>query len=253
MNYSFLFRPLALVAGLMAVSLVVPALPSAAQGAPGFGAVRPLSDVLENMEGAPWSAVQLVAQQQSAIAFGPLYRNFPATVPYYAAFEGNFIPVSNNTRLAMFSDDGCDVYINGERIFNRLNRTQGLSNLPTALSPLDYEFEAGQSYAVRVEYSNLIPVIVDADGATLFAYTYDANQNRPFVEWRVGTPINCSGIRSIHWPGSGNIVPASMETIVSAFLATDFDQRDATIEGAIHSGVLLRPLLLHLERRRGQL
>ena len=212
--------------------------PAQAQAAPDFGPVRPLSDVLENMEGAPWSAVNLVATQQAAIAFGPVYRNFPATVPFYAAFEGNFIPASDDTRLAIFSDDGCDVYINGERIFNRLNRTQGLSDLARALSPLDYEFQAGQSYAIRIEYSNLIPVIRDADGATLFAYTYDENQNRPYAEWRAGGPIKCAGIR---WEYSDYTIAAGTQGVLSAYLASDFDQRDVVIQGVMNSGIYSDP------------
>ena len=245
MNRSFFSwrGPRAHALTLMIVALTVGALmvatPSAwAQTAPNFGPVRPLSDVLENMEGAPWSAIQMEANQQSAITFGPVYRNIPATVPFYAAFEGNFIPASDNTRLAIFSDDGCDVYINGQRVFNRLNRTQGLSNLKKALSPLPYEFVAGQTYAIRIEYSNIIPVVVDADGATLFAYTYDENQDRPYVEWRAGSPINCSGIR---WPGANATIVPGGEGHVSAFLATDFDQRDATIEGAMTTGVYSDP------------
>lgn len=255
MNLSLLLwrltRPRALtilMAALLSGACAVAAPPAWAQTAHDFGPVRPLSDVLENMEGAPWSAVRSLAQQQSAIAFGPNYRNFPATVPYYAAFEGDFIPASDDTRLAIFSDDGCDVTINGQRVFNRLDRTQGLSDLTKSLSPLNYEFKAGQSYAIRIEYSNIIPVIVDADGATLFAYTYDENQDRPYVEWRAGNPISCAGIR---WPGANATIAPGGEGHVSAFLATDFDQRDATIEGVMTTGVYSDPCSYHWECSAG--
>ena len=242
MNFSFTLRPLAPVLGLSAIALSLSALPVQAQTAPNFGTARPLSDVLENMEGTPWSAVRSQAAQQAAVTLGPKHRNIPVALPFYAAFEGNFIPLANSTRLAIFSDDGCSVYVNGERIWNRMDRGQHLPELNQSLHALDYEFQAGQTYFVRIEYSNTwFHGNADADGATLFAYTYDDNQNRPFVEWRVGTPINTSGIRSIHWPGAGNLAPRNTETTVSAFLATDYDQRDATIEGQVHSGVYSDP------------
>ena len=246
MKFSFSIRPLALVVGVLTAGLIAatpPAtLPALGQTAPNFGTVRPLADVLENMEGAPWSAVSLRASQQSDTTLGPVHRNIPVAVPFYAAFEGNFIPVADSTRLAIFSDDGCNVYIDGERIWNRLDHGQHLPALAQSLHKLEYEFAAGQSYAIRIEYSNnWFYGALDADGATLFAYTHDDNENRPYVEWRVGTPINTAGIRSIHWPGVGTIAPQNTETVVSAFLATDYDQRDATIEGVVSSGVYSDP------------
>lgn len=244
MKSFFSMRSLALTAVLLSAGLSAATAPAHAQTAPNFGTVRPLSHVLENMEGAPWSAVRSQAIQQAAITLGPKHRNIPVSLPFYAAFEGNFIPLADSTRLAIFSDDGCSVYINGQRIWNRLDRGQHLPQLDQSLHALDYEFQAGQSYAVRVEYSNTwFNGSSDADGATLFAYTYDDNQNRPYVEWRVGNPINTSGIRSIHWPGAGNVsaAPQNTETTLSAFLATDYDQRDATIEGVVQSGVYSDP------------
>lgn len=242
MNFAFSIRSFALTLALLGAGLTAATPPAGAQTAPNFGTVRPLDDLLENMEGAPWSAVRLRASQQSDTTLGPVHRNIPDSVPFYAAFEGSFIPAADSTRLAIFSDDGCNVFINGERIWNRLDRGQHLPALDQSLHALNYEFAAGQSYAVRIEYSNnWFYGVLDADGATLFAYTYDENDNRPYVEWRVGSPINTAGIRSIHWPGAGNIAPQNTETIVSAFLATDYDQRDATIEGVVQSGVYSDP------------
>ena len=239
MKFSFSIRPLALRVAVLIVALTAATSPAWAQTAPNFGAVRPLSDVLENMEGAPWSAVRLRAIQQSDTTLGPMHRNIPVSVPFYAAFEGTFIPLADDTRLAIFSDDGCSIYINGERIWNRLDRGQHLPQLDQSLHALDYDFSAGQSYLVRIEYSNTwFNGNTDADGATLFAYTYEINQERPYVEWRVGNPISASGIR---WPFAGATIVPGGEGHVSAFLATDFDQRDATIEGAIHSGVYSDP------------
>lgn len=240
MKPSLSIRPIFLLLGVVAVGAVTSFAPVAqAQTSPNFGAVRPLTDVLENMEGAPWSAVRMQATQQSDITLGPKHRNIPVSVPFYAAFEGTFIPVADSTRLAMFSDDGCNITINGARVLSRLDSGQHLPALDQSLRALDYEFAAGQSYFVRIEYSNIFfNGSADADGATLFAYTYEINQDRPYAEWRVGNPISASGIR---WPFAGATIAPGGEGHVSAFLATDFDQRDATIEGAIYSGVYSDP------------
>lgn len=207
--------------------------------APNFGTGRPLVDVLENMEGLPWSAVRLAAQQQAEATLGPKYRNIPAQTPFYAAFQGTFIPASNDTRLAMFSDDGCNVYLDGVLVLGNLDRGQHLPALDQSLQFIDQELVAGQSYDVRIEYSNTIyGGNTDADGATLFAYTYDVNQDRPYALWRAGNPLRCGGIR---WPFAGATIRAGAEGNLSAFLATDYDQRDVTIEGATTSGVYSDP------------
>ena len=242
-------RTRAMILAALVGALTAATPPAWAQGAPDFGPVRPLSDVLENMEGAPWSAVQMQASQEATITLGPKHRNIPDHLTFYAAFEGTFVPASDDTRLAIFSDDGCNVYIDGQLIWSRLDRGQHLPNLAQSLHPLDFEMEAGRSYDVRVEYSNTIFTgTTDADGATLFAYTYDENGDRPYVEWRAGSPISCSGIR---WPGAGATIAPGGEGHVSAFLATDFDQRDATIEGAMTTGVYSDPCSYHWECSAG--
>lgn len=242
-------RALLLLVALVSGAWAGATPPVWAQGAPNFGTVRPLTDVLENMEGAPWSAIQMEASQEAGITLGPKHRNIPDHLTFYAAFEGTFIPASSATRLAIFSDDGCNVYIDNQLVWSRLNRGQHLPALTQSLHPLDYEMVAGRSYDVRVEYSNTIfNGTTDADGATLFAYTYDENQDRPYVEWRAGSPINCSGIR---WPGANATIASGGEGHVSAFLATDFDQRDATIEGAMTTGVYSDPCSYHWECSAG--
>jgi hypothetical protein len=162
-------------------------------------------------------------------------------VPFYAAFQGSFIPAANGTRLAIFSDDGCNVYINGVLVHGALNRGQHLPALDQSLHPIAAELVAGQSYTIRVEYSNTIyQGTTDADGVTLFAYSHDTNPERPYAVWRAGNPISCGGIR---WPppgGNANI-RAGAEGHVSAFLATDFDQRDLTLAGVTTTGVYSDP------------
>lgn len=194
---------------------------------------RNLYDVFENMEGAPWSAVEQVAQQQATGTLGPVHRNIPIRTPFYAVFEGAFFPASDSTQLAIFSDDGCNVIINGQLVWSGLNRGQHLPNLKQSLHPIPFDLVAGRRYDIRVEYSNIIyRGTTDADGATLFAYTYDENPNRPYVGWLVGQPISCAGIR---WPAAGEHIQKNTVGTFRAFGATDWDVLQSMTQGLVIS------------------
>ena len=180
-----------------------------------------LYNVFENMEGAPWSGVEQVARQQAEGSLGPVYRNIPRMTPFYKFFEGTFYPVADSTRLAIFSDDGCNVFINGQQVWSRLNRGQHLPALQQSLHPIPFQLVAGQRYDIRVEYSNTYYTgSLDADGATLFAYTYDENPYRPAVDWLVGSPISCAGIA---WPLAGMPIRGATVGTLRAYAATDWD------------------------------
>lgn len=202
------------------------------------GDVRPLSQVLDNREGMPFSVVQLAARDQAA-SLGPKHRNIPSFLPYYVSFEGQFIPAANTTRLAIFSDDGADVYLDGVLVFQGLGLGQHLPSLEQSLHRIEEELVAGRSYNVRVDYSNIIyGGSTDADGATLFAYTTDGNDTRPVGQWRAGNPISSGGIR---WPSASMKIRAGTVGKLSAFLGTDFDQRDVMINGQTSTQVLSDP------------
>ncbi len=202
------------------------------------GDVRPLSQVLDNREGMPFSLVQLEARDQAA-SLGPKHRNIPAFLPYYVSFEGQFIPAANTTRLAIFSDDGADVYLDGVLVLKGLGLGQHLPNLQQSLHPIDEELVAGHSYTVRVDYFNgWYYGTTDADGATLFAYTTDGNDTRPVGQWRAGNAISSGGIR---WPSASMKIRAGTVGKLSAFLGTDFDQRDVMINGQTSTQVLSDP------------
>ena len=106
---------------------------------------------------------------------GPLYPSAPPTVPQYETFEGAFTPEDANTKLAIFSDDGCDVYINGAKVFARLGQGQALPNLAQSLHKIAYNFQGGVAYQIKVVYSNAAFMgNTDIDGASLFAYSEEA-------------------------------------------------------------------------------
>ena len=196
----------------------------------------PLHDVIENMEGAPWSAVQMAAQQQAEQTFGPVHRNIPGGTPFFKVFEGTFFPASDLTRLAIFSDDGCNVLINGQLVWSRFLMGQHLPNLNQSLHPIPFALVAGRAYNIRVEYSNTHYFgTTDADGATLFAYTYDENPYRPYLGWLVGRPISCAGIR---WPSPGAPIQAGKVGTFAAYGATDWDELQRMSGGVVTSRLL---------------
>ncbi len=199
----------------------------------GFGPVYNLYSVMENMEGAPWSAVEMVAGQQANSTLGPVHRNIPTGTPFFRVFEGTFFPSSNLTRLAIFSDDGCNVYIDDQIVWSRFTVGQHLPTLKESLHPIPFEMMAGRPYKIRVQYSNTIYTgTTDADGATLFAYTYDENPNRPYAGWLVGQPISCAGIR---WPSQGMYIRGGAVGTFMAFGATDWDELQRITQGVVTS------------------
>lgn len=132
---------------------------------------RPLSDVLEDWQGYSWNDIRDIAAWE-AQNDGPLYPSAPANTPHYESFEGDFTPADSNTKLAIFSDDGCDVFIDGVKVHSAKGRGQALPNLAQSLYQINYSFQEGQTYRIRVDYSNTVYLgAADIDGASLFAYS----------------------------------------------------------------------------------
>lgn len=149
----------------LAIAVCWCAVPAWAQTA------RPLSDVLENWESYSYAHIKDVAATEAAND-GPHYPNAPTAVPAYENFEGNFTPAATSTKLAIFSDDGCDVYIEGTKVYSGKGQGQALPDLSQSLHKISFDFAAGQSYLIRVEYSNTsYQGAADIDGASLFVYS----------------------------------------------------------------------------------
>lgn len=126
----------------------------------------PLGDIFSHMPGANWEAVRDAASAQTTSA--PYYKS---NAIERRTYQGFFKASDATTKLAIFSDDGCDVYINGQRVHNRLKTGQSLPDLSKSLFALSSTFAAGHVYSVRVEFSNThLTGDTDIDGVTLFCY-----------------------------------------------------------------------------------
>ena len=126
-----------------------------------------LPQILLDMGAASEAAVRAEATSQAASE--PRYRSRMAGD--LRLFTGPFVPDSANTKLAIFSDDGCTVRIDGNAVHSRSGQGQHLPDLNQSFHVLDFTFVAGQSYDLVVEYTNTIyPGDWDVDGCTLFAF-----------------------------------------------------------------------------------
>lgn len=112
-----------------------------------------LNSILVNMQGYSYSYVQDQAAWQ-AENDSPAYSSAPTDTPAYETFTGSFTPTDANIGLAIFSDDGCDVYIKGEKVHSMKGQGQHLPDLSQSLHKIDFVLEAGKSYDIKVEYSN---------------------------------------------------------------------------------------------------
>lgn len=142
----------------------------------------PLDTILLDLEDAPLSTVkkvaELQAQQQYQMDKGPLYKSCPKAqnsdpkkLSDEVFFEGAIVVASGKTQLALFSDDGCDVWINGDLVLNNFAKGQHLPDLKQSLHVLKYKFVANQTYTVKIHYANTIYLgKTDIDGCTLFAF-----------------------------------------------------------------------------------
>ncbi|MBY0526606.1 MAG: hypothetical protein K2R98_24635 [Gemmataceae bacterium] len=144
--------------------------------------IRPSSDILLDLGPRPKAKAIEIANEQAAQRWkldkGPRYKSTPAinnnpkVVIQEVVFEGHFTPRSNGSQFAIFSDDGCEVWVDGKRVLSNFAQGQHLPDLKQSFHELvGLQLVAGKEYAIRVRYSNTIfQGPEDIDGCTLFAY-----------------------------------------------------------------------------------
>src|SRR4051812_39458183 len=91
-------------------------------------APQPLANIFNNMTGADWSTVQLAAGVQATSQ--PVYKSNAIEEQTY---EGYFHPSDTSSKLAIFSDDGCDVVIDDVVVHGKKNQGQALPMLNESL------------------------------------------------------------------------------------------------------------------------
>ena len=115
---------------------------------------------------APAASEDALWQQITNAGFPTLYAG---TTNDSKTFRGVFKTTSANTRLAIHSDDGSTVTIDGQ--------STGVSDLGTdthlkertSLKTLNTTFTPGQEYCVEIQYSNQALTTNDQDGLAMYA------------------------------------------------------------------------------------
>jgi hypothetical protein len=144
-----------------------------------------IHDVSDMADGSVTQA-RLEAQRQ--IASGDLaYRSYGKGDP--RSFSGKYtapeLPEEKKGRfvygLALFSDDGCNVKVNGSMVHERLGKGQHLPNIGESFHVLQTALAPGEPTDIAVDYSNTIynddpdsAGYPDIDGCTLFLYLLPA-------------------------------------------------------------------------------
>ena len=154
----------------------------------------PIDPIFRDMGTASYSDVRNEAIQE--LGDYPKYKSMPASLPAYDYFCGYFIPDSNDTQVAIFSDDGVHLYVDGTCILSNMNVGQALPWLDNpphpSLIPLDLTWVKGKAYFIRVLYSNVSYLgSLDIDGCTLFAYNGGGSAYECFVD--IDTDSNNDG------------------------------------------------------------
>lgn len=125
-----------------------------------------LGDAFTDKGQAGLSVVRNEAFSQSTLT--PRYKSNSVETRWY---EGYFHPNTNNSKLALLSDDGSSIWIDDEAVLDRAGQGQGFEKFDSTFTPLNASFERGQSYHIRIKYTNTIHRDdADVDGLTLWAY-----------------------------------------------------------------------------------
>ena len=144
-----------------------------------------IHDVSDVDDGSVTQA-RLEAQRQSR-GVGPAYRS--SEKDDFRSFSGRYtppeLPEEKKGRfvygLALFSDDGCNVNVDGSLIHERIGKPQHLPHLFDSFRVLETALVPGEPIDITVNYSNIIynddpkrHDYPDIDGCTLFLYLIPA-------------------------------------------------------------------------------
>ena len=122
------------------------------------------------MGGLPYESVKSAAMAQ--INATPFYKSKVLETRWY---DGYFRAASSTSKLALLSDDGTSVWINGVQVLNRAGQGQGFEQFDSTFVTLapsgQTSFTAGQVYHLRLQYTNTIHSSdADVDGISLWAF-----------------------------------------------------------------------------------
>ena len=159
--------------------------------------------IFSNKGEADLDAVKNEAKAQMSAA--PFYKSNGEETRFY---EGYFKAATSTSKLALLSDDGTSVWIDGQQVLSRAGTTQGFEGEGThqkngvtwqngfdaTFYPLAKTFEAGHIYHLKLQYTNTIHTNdVDVDGLSLWAYDGGGEIVSPTLELKADPTDICAG------------------------------------------------------------
>ena len=152
-------------------------------------------------------------------------------------FRGVWIPLTAASKLAIHSDDGSDVTINGNPVWSKKGVGTSLANEDsfkefTGPDTNGAAFVAGQEYCVTINYSNMMHTAGDKDGVTLYAYD-GGGSVRPGLIMSGGNDAVCVGTSMVFTVscGTANYGWKSSATNIASVSPLGGDNSMATITG----------------------
>ncbi len=97
--------------------------------APAFAEILSTDVTLEKMPGKTFADVQAKASAEAVT--GPMWGNAPdpTQLPFHQTFTGTITADATMNKLAIFSDDGCDVYVDGAKVWSNRDTPQALPDI----------------------------------------------------------------------------------------------------------------------------
>lgn len=108
----------------------------------------------------------------------------------FRRFRGAFTANASTTKLAIHSDDGSRVKINGQSAIDFYGENTHFQS-GSALRLISYSFATGQEYCVEIDFTNHLHDANDIDGVTLYAYDGGGNVRDGIAVW--GEAWICEG------------------------------------------------------------
>lgn len=126
-----------------------------------------LDGIFNNKGELGLESVRNVALSQSTAT--PFYKSNGLETRFY---EGDFKAAADTSQLAILSDDGTSVWIDGQLILDGADKGQGFENFDSTFHVLAKTFIKDRLYHLRLQYTNIVHRDnADVDGLSLWAYS----------------------------------------------------------------------------------
>lgn len=151
---------------------------------------------------------------------------YSSTTNEERSFKGVFTPSTPDTKIAIHSDDGCNVKLDGVLKVSKFGQNTHLESLSSSFNEIGATFIQGEEYCVQIDFKNLAYTAGDLDGVTLYSYN-GGGSVRSGVIVR-GSKQICAGAATTYWVECGGVPP---------YTWTSSDATIATVNDGVVTGL----------------